>query len=57
MKFREYFKRTWKNKLLSVALLIFGYISTIIDNDSTALIVIMLFAIPLFFAKEDIFNV
>ena len=45
--------KTLKNKLYAIILLICGYLSTLIDNDATALVLFAFFAIPMFFAKEN----
>lgn len=45
--------KTWKNKLSAVALLACGYSGVLIENDGTALVFFAMFAIPLFFAKEN----
>lgn len=43
-----------KNKIWSIALLLIGVLVTIIaDGDATALVFISLFAVPMFFAKEQ----
>lgn len=50
---KKYLRRTWKNKAVSLALALVGYLSIGIDNDATAFVFLMLFAIPLFFAKRN----
>ena len=52
--FKNYIKRTWKNKLIAIIFIILGYITTIPENDATAFVFILLFAIPLFFANKDL---
>lgn len=42
-----------KNKIYAIALAIVGIISVIPNGDATALVIILLFAIPLFFSKEE----
>lgn len=49
----KYLKRTWKNKVAALALFGIGYVSIGIDNDATAFAFLMLFAIPLFFARRN----
>lgn len=50
----KYLKRTWKNKIVALCLMQLGYMTIGIDNDVTAFAFIMLFAVPLFFAKKNI---
>jgi len=42
-----------KNKLMSAALVILGLLSLALTSDMTALVLILIFAVPLFFAKEN----
>ena len=50
----QYLKRTWKNKVVALCLMQLGYMTIGIDNDVTAFVFILLFAVPLFFAKNNI---
>lgn len=45
-KTKRYFKRTWKNKVVSLALIGIGAACTAIDGDATFLVGISMFAIP-----------
>nr|DAT01574.1 MAG TPA: hypothetical protein [Caudoviricetes sp.] len=45
--------KTLKNKVVAMALLGFGYLGTLFDNDITALIFFAFIAIPMFFAKDN----
>lgn len=45
--------KTWKNKLSAIAMLGCGYVGVLIENDATALVFLAMFAVPLFFAKEN----
>lgn len=45
--------KTWKNKLSAITLLGCGYMSVLIENDATAFVFMAMFAVPLFFAKEN----
>lgn len=45
--------KTWKNKLSAIILLACGYVGVLIDNDATALVLFVMFAVPLFFAKKN----
>ena len=49
----KYLKRTWKNKVAALGFAALGYITIGIDNDATAFVFILLFALPLFFATEN----
>lgn len=42
-----YFYRTWKIKLMAFALIVGGCVPLWIDNDATALVFILFFALPL----------
>lgn len=55
-KFERYIRRTLKNKICSLALLGIGVLSVIPEREITVLVLISIFAIPLFFAKEDWIN-
>jgi hypothetical protein len=50
----KYLRRTWKNKAVALGLTLLGYLSIGIEGDATGFVFLMLFAIPLFFAKENI---
>lgn len=52
----KYLRRTWKNKVAALVLATVGYVSIGIDNDATAFAFLMLFAIPLFFARRNHIN-
>ena len=50
----KHLKRTWKNKLVALALMGLGYLSIGISNDATAFVFSsMVFGVPLFFAKRN----
>jgi len=42
-----------KNKLMALALVLMGCLSTLIDGDVTALVFVSIIAVALFFAKEN----
>ncbi len=46
-------KKTWKNKLVSLILVLLGYLTTFIDGDATAFAFMLIIAVPLFFAKKN----
>ncbi len=50
----KYLRRTWKNKVIALAMALVGYWSIGIENDATAFVFVMLIAIPLFFARTNI---
>ena len=51
---KNYFQKTWKNKIVSIILTMISYYPVIADNDGTAFVlVVILFGLPLFFAKEN----
>ncbi len=45
--------KTLKNKVYAVLLLVCGYVPVLIDNDATVFVFMLMFAGPLFFAKEN----
>lgn len=46
-------RRTYKNKLCAIALIIIGFLPIYIENDATVLVVLSMIGIPLFFEKEN----
>ena len=52
-RFAEHLKRTYKNKLVSIAMIVIGYLSTLPDGDGTAFVFLLMFALPLMFAKKN----
>ena len=52
-KWKEYWKRTWKNKILALVLLIVGSSSLLIGRDGTGLVLAIMFALPLLFEKDN----
>ena len=51
---KNYLKRTWKNKVAAVVLMSVGYISMMLDGDGTALVLLTMLSMPLFFVKENV---
>lgn len=49
----KYLRRTWKNKAVALAFALVGHWSIGIDGDATGFVFLMLFAIPLFFARRN----
>lgn len=52
-KIVRYIKETYVNKLMAMLLLIIGCLPLWIDNDATLLILMSIFALPLFFARHS----
>lgn len=50
---KEYLKRTWKNKLVALALLVTSVIPIWLDRDATILALMLVVIVPLFFACRD----
>ena len=46
--------KTWKNKIISLALIIGGYLSMRISGDGTAFVFFLIIGVPIFFMKESI---
>jgi hypothetical protein len=51
---KGYLKRTWKNKVAAVVLMAVGYISMLLDGDGTALVLLTMLSMPLFFMRENV---
>ena len=49
----RHFRKTWKNKLCVLALIMLGLLTPIISGDATVLVFTLLIGIPLFFVKEN----
>lgn len=49
----RHLRRTYKNKICVLALILIGILSTIISNDATVLVFTLLIGIPLFFVKDN----
>ncbi len=52
-KFRRYIRRTFRNKLCAMGLLMIGIFSAILSKDITFLIFTLMAGVPLFFARKD----
>ena len=50
---KRYLKRTWKNKLMAIVIVLPCVVATQIEGDATLLILSLMVAIPLFFAKKN----
>lgn len=53
MKKRQKKESTLLNKVFALVLILVGIFTTAISMDGTALLLILMFAIPLFFAKDN----
>lgn len=54
--FKDYIKRTSKNKRYAVAMFIVGLLSINVIGEGTFLAVMLMLGLPLFFTKENIFD-
>lgn len=52
-RFVRHMQETWQNKLAAIVFVLAGLTPAILDKDGTALILALIFAIPLFFSKES----
>ena len=50
---KDNLKRTWRNKLAAIALLVVSGIPIWLDRDATIFALMLVVAIPLFFANRD----
>ena len=51
--FIKYIRRTWKNKLIAVGLVCAGMAGVVLEGDATALVLMMLLAMPMFFSSKN----
>lgn len=54
LRFTRYLEETFKNKLYATILIMLGIIPTKIDGDATFLVLMLMFGIPLFFARKNV---
>ena len=50
---KEYLKRTWKNKVMALLLLLISLVPIRLENDATMLSLMIIVIVPLFFAKRN----
>lgn len=50
---KDYIKRTWKNKIMALLIILIGILSVSIDGDATFLIFAIICGSFIFFAKEN----
>ena len=53
--FINYLRRTWKNKLGAIFMIICGMLGVVVEKDATALVFLLMFAVPMFFSKRSWF--
>lgn len=51
--FVKYIRRTFKNKVVALAMIGLGVASRMLSDDATFLVFMLIFAIPLFFARKN----
>lgn len=51
--FIKYIRRTWKNKLIAMALVCIGMTGVVLESDATALVLMLLLAVPMFFSRKN----
>jgi len=54
-RFVKYLRKTWRNKLAAIALIMAGMLGVIVLKEGTALLLFLIIGIPLFFTKQDCF--
>ena len=50
---KQYLKRTWKNKLVALGLLVVSMIPIWLDRDATILAMMLVVIVPLFLTTHD----
>lgn len=51
--FMMYMQDTYKNKLTAIVLMAISIVPILLDHDATLFVVMIAFAVPLFFAKDN----
>lgn len=51
--FMMYMQDTYKNKLTAIVLMAISIVPILLDHDATLFVVMIVFAVPLFFAKDN----
>lgn len=49
----RYIRRTWKNKLAAIALIVIGLMFMNVEGDGTVFVFTLIFGIPLFFTRVN----
>lgn len=52
----KYFRKTWKNKLCAIALLTVTYSVAKLTGEATAFVIMLMFTVPMFFARSNWFT-
>lgn len=52
-RFVDYMYETFENKICAIVMIVVGAFTAMLSNDSGALVVLSLFAVPLFFARKQ----
>lgn len=52
----RYFRKTWKNKLCAIALLTLTFSVAKLTGEATAFVIMLVFALPMFFARSNWFT-
>ena len=55
-RFVKYMRRTYKNKLVFIGLLILGFITARLTDDASLIAIAVMFFSPLFFINTDCFH-
>ena len=50
---KQYLKRTWKNKLVALGLLVVSMVPIWLDREATVLALMLIVIVPLFFTGRD----
>lgn len=53
LRFIRYLRRTYRNKIVALVLILLGVLSTMVDGDATALVFMSLIAVPVFFMNKN----
>jgi hypothetical protein len=51
-RFFNYLYKTWKNKVMAIAMMICGALGLLVVDDATALVFISFIAVPMFFSSK-----
>lgn len=52
----RYFRKTWKNKLCAITLLAITYAAARLTGEAGAFVIMLMFAVPMFFAGSNWFT-
>lgn len=50
------FRKTWKQKIWALCMMVIGLITTIITKDATLLVFSMMLGIPIIMTSDDVFD-